>query len=76
MALGIVPSDPDIATKAFVDLKIELDKEKAARIAAQIKIGMLTQEVKDLKISANKFATRIPTLEDKVKHLEKKWWMG
>jgi hypothetical protein len=28
MALGINPSDPDWAAKAFVHLKIELDKEK------------------------------------------------
>jgi hypothetical protein len=32
MALGIVPTDPNLAAKAFVNLKIELDKEKAARI--------------------------------------------
>jgi hypothetical protein len=30
MALGIVSGDPDSATKAFADLKTELDKEKAA----------------------------------------------
>jgi hypothetical protein len=29
MALGIIPGDPDSAAKAFIDLKIELDKEKA-----------------------------------------------
>jgi hypothetical protein len=72
MALGIVPDDPDSAAKAFVDLKTELDKEKAARIATQIKIDVLTRAVKDLKISADRFATRIPTLKDKVKHLENK----
>jgi hypothetical protein len=33
---------------------------------------VLTQIVKDQKISANRFATRIPTLEDKVTHLEDK----
>jgi hypothetical protein len=33
---------------------------------------MLTWAVKDLKISANRFAAQIPTLEDKVKHLEDK----
>jgi hypothetical protein len=33
---------------------------------------VLTRVVKDLKISANRFATRIPTLEDKVTHLEDK----
>jgi hypothetical protein len=72
MALGIIPGDLDSAAKAFVDLKIELDKEKAARIAAQIKINVLTWAVKDLKISGDKFAARIPSLEDKVKHLENK----
>jgi hypothetical protein len=29
MALVIVPGDTDLAAKAFVDLKTELDKEKA-----------------------------------------------
>jgi hypothetical protein len=72
MALGIIPGDLDSAAKAFVDLKIELDEEKAARIAAQIKINVLTWAVKDLKISGDKFAARIPSLEDKVKHLENK----
>jgi chromosome segregation ATPase len=72
MALSIVPSDPDSAAKAFVDLKKELDKEKATRITAQIEIDVLTQAVKDLKISAHRFAARIPTLKDKVKHLENK----
>jgi outer membrane murein-binding lipoprotein Lpp len=33
---------------------------------------MLTRAVKDLKISTDKFATQIPTLEDKVKDLENK----
>jgi hypothetical protein len=69
MALGNVPKDQDSAAKAFVDLKTKLDMEKASRIAAQIKIEMLTRAVKDLKIFANRFAARIPTLEDKVKHL-------
>jgi hypothetical protein len=70
MALGIIPGNPDSAAKAFTDLKIELDKEKAAQIAGQIKIDVLTRAVKDLKISANRFAAQIPTLEDKVKHLD------
>jgi hypothetical protein len=30
MALGVVPSDLDSATKDFADLKAELDKERAA----------------------------------------------
>jgi hypothetical protein len=33
---------------------------------------VLTRAVKDLKISVDRFATQIPTLEDKVKHPEDK----
>jgi hypothetical protein len=62
MALGIIPSDPDSATRAFADLKIELDKEKTAWKAAQIEVDTLAQAVIDLKISTDKFATQIPTL--------------
>jgi uncharacterized protein YktB (UPF0637 family) len=72
MALGIIPSDSDSVAKAFIDLKIELDKEKATRITGQIEIDVLTRAVKDLKISADRFAAQIPTLKDKVKHLEDK----
>jgi hypothetical protein len=72
MALGFIPSDPDSVAKAFVDLKTELDKEKAAQIVCQIEIDVLTRAVKDLKISADRFAAQIPTLEDKTKHLEDK----
>jgi hypothetical protein len=57
---------------AFVNLKVELDKEKAARITGQVKIDVLTRAVKDLKISADRFVAQIPTIEDKVKHLENK----
>jgi predicted nucleic acid-binding Zn-ribbon protein len=70
MALGIVLGDPDSATKAFADLKTELDNEKAAQKAAQIEVDTLSWVVKDLKISANKFTAQIPTLEDKVKYLD------
>jgi hypothetical protein len=62
MALGIVPSDPDSTTEVFVDLKIELDKEKAAQKVAQIEVNTLARAVKDLKISNDKFAAQIPTL--------------
>jgi hypothetical protein len=72
MDLSIVSSDPDLATKAIIDLKIQLDKEKAARIVGWIEINVLTRAVKDLKISANRFVAQIPTLKDKVKHLEDK----
>jgi hypothetical protein len=72
MALGIIPNDQDSATKAFVDLKIELDEEKAARITGQIEINVLTRAVKVLKISTDRFVAQIPTLERNVKHLEDK----
>jgi hypothetical protein len=62
MALGIVPSDPDSTTEVFADLKIELDKEKAAQKVAQIEVNTLARAVKDLKISTDKFAAQIPTL--------------
>jgi hypothetical protein len=70
MYLGIIPDDLDSAAKAFIDLKTELGKENAARIAGQIEIDVLTQVVKDLKICADRFSAQIPTLEDKVKHLK------
>jgi chromosome segregation ATPase len=72
MAPGIVAYDLDSATKAFADLKAELNKEKAARITGQVKINVLTWAVKDLKISTERFTVEIPTLKDKVKHLENK----
>jgi chromosome segregation ATPase len=72
MALGVVPGDLDSATKAFANLKAKLDKERATRITGQVKIDVLTRAVKDLKISTDRFAAQIPTLEDKIKHLENK----
>jgi chromosome segregation ATPase len=72
MSLGIVLSDPDSTAKAFIDLKTELDKEKAAQIIAWIEIDVLTRAVKDLKLAADRFVARIPTLEEKVNHLEDK----
>jgi hypothetical protein len=72
MALGVIPGNLDSATKAFIDMKKELDKEKAARIIGQIEIDVLTQAVNDLKVSADRFTAQIPTLEDMVKHLDGK----
>jgi hypothetical protein len=72
MALDIIPGNPDLVDQAFADLKADLDGEKAARLAAQIEIDVLSRAVKDPKISTDKFATQIPTLEDKVKHLVNK----
>jgi outer membrane murein-binding lipoprotein Lpp len=39
---------------------------------AQVKADVLSWAVQDLKISTDRFSTQIPTLEDKVKHLENK----
>jgi hypothetical protein len=63
---------PDSATNAIANLKAELHKEKAPRFEAQIEADVLTRAVKDLKISADRYATQIPTLEDKINHLEGK----
>jgi hypothetical protein len=72
MALGFIPSDPDLASKAFANWEADLDEEKATRLAAQIEVDVLTWVVKVLKISADRFGSQIPTLKDKVKHLENK----
>jgi hypothetical protein len=72
MALNVIPGDPDSAAKAFTDLKTKTDKEKATQETTQTEVDTLSRVVKDLKISADKFAAQIPTLEGKVKHLENK----
>jgi hypothetical protein len=72
VALGIIPGDLDSAAKAFADLKADLDEEKTAQFAVQVEVYLLTRVVRDLKISTDRFANQIPTLEDKVKHLENK----
>jgi hypothetical protein len=70
IALGVTPGAQDSETKAFAALKADLDEEKAAQITAQVEADIISWAVWDLKISTNSFATQIPTLEDKVKHLE------
>jgi chromosome segregation ATPase len=72
MALSIIPGDLDYATKAFTDLKAELEREKVAQEIAHIEVDTLTWAVNDLKIYADKFTAQIPNLEEKVKHLENK----
>jgi hypothetical protein len=34
MTLDIIPGNPDSATKAFADLKVDLDDERVARLVA------------------------------------------
>jgi hypothetical protein len=72
MALGIVPSERNSTTKAFTDLKVELEKEKAAWEMAQMEVDMLARAVKDWKFYADQFSAEIPILEEKVKHQENK----
>jgi chromosome segregation ATPase len=72
MGLGVIPGDPDSATKAFADLRDELAKEKAAREMAQVEVDTLTRTVESLKIIADKSAAQIPVHEEKVKHLDNK----
>jgi hypothetical protein len=50
-------------------LEADLYEEKAARVTAQVKADVLSWAIRDLKVSADKFTTQIPTLLDKVKHL-------
>jgi hypothetical protein len=76
LALGVIPGAPGSETQALASLKADLDIEKAARVAAQVKADVLSWAVRDRKVSANKFATQIPILEDKVKHLEDKVMEG
>jgi hypothetical protein len=72
MAHGIILGDLDSAATALASLKAELDKERSARLTAQIEVDVLTRVVKDLKIFDDRFTSQIPTLEDKMKHLENK----
>jgi hypothetical protein len=39
---------------------------------AQAEVDTLTRVVKGLMISADKFAAQVPTLEEKIKHLDNK----
>jgi hypothetical protein len=68
----MIPDALDLATNAIAKLKVGLDKEKVARFEAQIEAGVLTRAVKDLKISTDRYASQIPTPEDKINHLEGK----
>jgi predicted nucleic acid-binding Zn-ribbon protein len=72
MALGVIPGAPGLEAKAFTDLKADLDEEKATRVTAQVEVNVLSQAVRNLNVSADRFSSQIPTLEDKVKHLEDK----
>jgi chromosome segregation ATPase len=53
-------------------LKTELAEEKAAWEKAQAENETLAPAVDDLKKSMDRFATQIPNLEEKIKHLNNK----
>jgi hypothetical protein len=72
MAIGVIPGAPGSEAKAFADLKVALGKEKDARVTTQVEADVLSWAVRDLKVSANRLASQIPSPEDKVKHLEDK----
>jgi phage-related tail protein len=72
LALGVIPSAPGYEAKALADLKADLDEEKAAWLATQVEADVLSRAVNDLKVSTDRFASQIPTLEVMVKHLEDK----
>jgi hypothetical protein len=72
MALGVIPGAPDSEAKTFVDLKVDLEKEKVAQVAAQIEADMISRAFRDLKVFVDRLATQIPILEDKLKYLEDK----
>jgi hypothetical protein len=55
MALGVVPGDPDSATKALAHMKDELVKEKATREIENTEVETLTRAVGDQKISVDRF---------------------
>jgi chromosome segregation ATPase len=70
--LSVEPRDQDSAAKSLTALKSELEEEKAAQEKAQVEVEALAWVVDDLKKSADRFATQIPILEEKVKHLDNK----
>jgi chromosome segregation ATPase len=70
--LSVEPRDQDSAAKSLTTLKSELEEEKAAQEKAQVEVETLAWVVDDLKKSADRFATQIPILEEKVKHLDNK----
>jgi hypothetical protein len=56
MALSVMPGASGSEEKAFTDMKAELDKEKVARVTTQVEADVLSQAVRDLKISVDRFA--------------------
>jgi hypothetical protein len=66
LVLGVIPSALGSEAQGLDDLKADMEEEKAARVVAQVEANILSWAVHDLKDSADRFTTQIPTLEDKV----------
>jgi hypothetical protein len=45
MALSVIPGAPSSEAKAFLDLKVDLDEEKVARVVAEIKPDVLSRAI-------------------------------
>lgn len=72
MALDIEPGDQDWATKSLTSLKTELVEKKMTREKAQTEVETLTHAVEELKKTTDHFATQVPSLKWKLKHLDSK----
>jgi chromosome segregation ATPase len=72
MALGIEIGDLDSTAKSLAALKTELAEEKVARVKAEVEAETLARAVEDLKKMTDRFAARIPDLEERIKHLDNK----
>jgi chromosome segregation ATPase len=70
--LSSEPGDQDSAAKSLAVLKAKQVEEMGAREKAQVETETLAYAVEDLKKIADRFATQILALEDKVKHLDNK----
>jgi chromosome segregation ATPase len=72
MALSVEPGDQDSVAKSLVALKSELAEEKATWEKAWVEVETLAEAIEDLKKTTSRFAAQVPTLEEKVKHLDNK----
>jgi hypothetical protein len=72
IALSVELGNKDSAAKSFATLKNELAKEKAAQEKKQADAETLSQAVEELKKTAYSLIAQVPSLEEKVRHLDNK----
>jgi hypothetical protein len=70
--LGVTPGAPGSEAMTLANPKAAPDEEETTRVMAQVQADVLSRSLHDRKVSANRFASKIPTLEDRVKNLEDK----